>query len=117
MTFEWPSPLWGLVALPLLVWTYLRVLGRRPRRVVLVPNVELLAQAAAAHGRWRRHGPSVLFLLALAAVIVGMARPVAPLIAGPLLQSTLAAPFLIAGGLKIVYDLALYALFRDRDRT
>lgn len=46
-----------------------------------------------------------------------VARPVAPLVAGPLLQSTLAAPFLIAGGLKIVYDLALYALFRDRDRT
>ncbi len=46
-----------------------------------------------------------------------LARPVAPLVAGPLLQSTLAAPFLIAGGLKIVYDLALYALFRDRDRT
>lgn len=79
MTFEWPSFLWGLAALPLLVWVYLRVLGRRPRRVVLVPNVELLAQAAAAHGRWRRHGPPGLFLLALAAVIVGMARPVAPL--------------------------------------
>ncbi len=46
-----------------------------------------------------------------------VARPIAPLVAGPLLQSTLAAPFLIAGGLKIVYDIALYALFRDRDRT
>ena len=44
-------------------------------------------------------------------------RPVAPLVAGPLLQSTLAAPFLIAGGLKIAYDIALYAFFRDRDRT
>lgn len=46
-----------------------------------------------------------------------LARPVAPLVAGPLLQSTLAAPFLIAGGVKIVYDLALYAFFRNRDRT
>ena len=46
-----------------------------------------------------------------------VARPVAPLVAGPLLQSTLAAPFLIAGGLKIAYDIALYAFFRDRDRT
>ncbi|MBM4438379.1 MAG: MFS transporter [Actinobacteria bacterium] len=41
------------------------------------------------------------------------ARPLAPLVAGALLQTAWpGAPFLVAGGLKIVYDLGLYALFR-----
>jgi MFS family permease len=42
-----------------------------------------------------------------------LARPLAPLVAGGLLQGTwLGAPFLIAGALKSIYDLALYRLFR-----
>jgi predicted MFS family arabinose efflux permease len=40
------------------------------------------------------------------------ARPVAPLIAGALAQaSSLAAPFVIAGALKSVYDLAFWTMF------
>lgn len=79
MTFEWSFMLWALGLLPMAVWLYLRLLVRRPRRAVLIPNLALLAQAAAQHSRWRRHTPAVLFLLALIAIIVGMARPVAPL--------------------------------------
>lgn len=41
------------------------------------------------------------------------ARPVAPILAGALVQaSTLAAPFVIAGTLKSVYDLAFWRMFR-----
>jgi MFS family permease len=40
-------------------------------------------------------------------------RPIAPLLAGPSLRIALGAPFLIAGALKSIYDLGLYALFRD----
>jgi predicted MFS family arabinose efflux permease len=41
------------------------------------------------------------------------ARPVAPILAGTLIQaSTLAAPFVIAGTLKSVYDLAFWQMFR-----
>ena len=48
-------------------------------------------------------------------------RPVAPLLAGPLLQVALGAPFLVAGALKSAYDVGLYVLFRrvrlgNRDR-
>ena len=40
-------------------------------------------------------------------------RPVGPLlIAGPIIAVSLGAPFVIAGGLKSVYDVGLYALFR-----
>jgi MFS family permease len=40
-------------------------------------------------------------------------RPIAPLLAGPSLRIALGLPFLIAGTLKSIYDLGLYALFRD----
>jgi Ca-activated chloride channel family protein len=79
MTVEWPHLLWGLALLPALTALYLWALGRRARRAVLVPDVALLAAAAAAHSRWRRHAPAALFLLALAAAVLGLARPVAPL--------------------------------------
>jgi Ca-activated chloride channel family protein len=79
VTFEWPSVLWGLAVVPALALLYLRLLRREPSRAVLVPNLEILAQAAAYHGRWRRWLPAALYLAALAAVIVGLARPVAPL--------------------------------------
>lgn len=79
MTFEWPVVLWGFAVLPLLVWLYVRILRRTARRAILIPNVELLMAAAAQHSRWRRHVPAALFLLALASMFVGLARPVAPL--------------------------------------
>jgi predicted MFS family arabinose efflux permease len=40
-------------------------------------------------------------------------RPIAPLIAAATLRGALGAPFFIAGALKSVYDLGLYALFRN----
>jgi MFS family permease len=39
-------------------------------------------------------------------------RPVGPLVSGPIMQAALGAPFVIAGVLKILYDLGIYALFR-----
>jgi MFS family permease len=44
-----------------------------------------------------------------------LTRPIAPLIAGAAIRGALGAPFVIAGALKSVYDLGLYALFRDVD--
>jgi MFS family permease len=41
-------------------------------------------------------------------------RPLGPLAAAPILQVSLAAPFVIAGALKSAYDVSLYALFRRR---
>lgn len=40
-------------------------------------------------------------------------RPIAPLLAGTTLRAGLGAPFVVAGALKSVYDLGLYALFRN----
>ncbi len=55
---------------------------------------------------------------AAAAGVTGIARSlgagVAPLIGGAFLLSGSGAPFFVAGGLKIVYDLLLYRAFRRR---
>ena len=40
-------------------------------------------------------------------------RPFGPLLAGPIITVSLGAPFVIAGVLKSVYDLGLYAVFRN----
>jgi predicted MFS family arabinose efflux permease len=42
-----------------------------------------------------------------------LTRPIAPLLAGAALRGSLGIPFLIADALKSVYDLGLYATFRD----
>jgi hypothetical protein len=53
-----------------------------------------------------------------AAGITGIARTtgssLSPIIAGPLLANTalMSTPFILSGGLKIVYDLLLYRSFR-----
>jgi MFS family permease len=39
-------------------------------------------------------------------------RPIGPLLAGPLTQVSLGAPFVVGGAIKCVYDLGLYRLFR-----
>jgi MFS family permease len=39
-------------------------------------------------------------------------RPAGPLIGGALMRFAIGAPFVVAGGLKIVYDLLLFATFR-----
>ena len=39
-------------------------------------------------------------------------RPLGPLLSGPIIAVSLGAPFVIAGAIKSVYDLGLYALFR-----
>lgn len=77
--FLWPGLLWGLAALPALAWVYVRLLRGRSRSTVRHSQVPLLAEAARAARPWRAHLPAALFGLALATVILALARPVAPL--------------------------------------
>lgn len=77
--FLWPGLLWGLAGLPALAWLYLRLLRGRSRSTVRHSQVPLLAEASRAGRPWRVHLPATLFGLALATVILALARPVAPL--------------------------------------
>ncbi|HLE76795.1 MAG TPA: VWA domain-containing protein [bacterium] len=78
MTFQWPALLFGLLAIPALAWLYARVLRRPPRQAVVHTRVHALAEAVRQGRRWRRHVPAGLFGLSLAALVLAMARPVAP---------------------------------------
>jgi Ca-activated chloride channel family protein len=77
MSFLWPQNLWWMLALPLLVALYLWLLRRRARTTLRLSSVDLARRAAGP--TWRRHVPPALMLLAVALLLLGLARPVAPL--------------------------------------
>jgi len=78
MSFQWPEFLWLLAALPLLVALYVVLLRRRKRFAVRYSSLALMREAMSG-ASWRRHVPPLLILLALAALIVAIARPSATL--------------------------------------
>ena len=74
MTFARPLLLLALFVIPLIVGLYWLAERRRMRYAIRFTNVEVLAGVAG--GRiWHRYVPFGLFLLALAALCVGVARP------------------------------------------
>jgi Ca-activated chloride channel family protein len=75
MSFAWPIALSGLALVALALIAYLVAQRRRRRYVVRFTNLDLLENVVADSPRWRRHIPAVLTLLALSALVVGMARP------------------------------------------
>jgi Ca-activated chloride channel family protein len=75
MTFAWPIALWGLAIVALALLAYLIAQRRRRRYVVRFTNLSLLENIVPSSPRWRRHVPAALTLLALSALVVGMARP------------------------------------------
>lgn len=77
MSFAWPSMLWLLIALPLLVLLYVWMLKKRKKTTVRFATLGLVKQAVGKGRAWRRHVPPVLMLLSLAALILGISRPMA----------------------------------------
>src|SRR3954469_17678365 len=74
MSFQWPEFLWLLAALPALVGLYVFLLRRRKKFAVRFSSLALVREAMVGP-TWRRHLPPALMLLALAALIVAVARP------------------------------------------
>ena len=75
MSFEWPLALLGLIAVPLTAGLYMLSQRRRRAYAVRFTNLELLGSVVTASPGWRRHLPPLLFLLALTALTVAIARP------------------------------------------
>jgi len=78
MTFLWPDALAGLLVAAVLAGGYARAAFRSSTEPVAHSQTPLLAAAAAAGCRVCRHVPAALFLLALAALVIALARPVVP---------------------------------------
>ena len=75
MSFEWPLALLGLVAVPLVLATHVFMQRRRSRYAARFAQPSLFGNLVAGAPGWRRHVPTAVLLLALAAVLVGVARP------------------------------------------
>ncbi len=99
MVFLWPSFLWLLLALPLLVLLYWWLLRRRKATALHYPSLGLVRAAMGGGHRWRRHLPPALFLLGLAALLVAAARPLA-VIALPSQQQTIMLAMDVSGSMR-----------------
>jgi len=77
MTFIWPEALWLLLLVPALAALYVWLLRRRKRAVVRYANLALVKTALGGSTGWRRHVPPALLLIAIAVLIVAVARPAA----------------------------------------
>ena len=75
MSAEWPGLLWALLLVPVALAAYLLAQRRRSRYTVRFTNLDLLANVVSAKPGWRRHVPPAFYLLALAALLVSLARP------------------------------------------
>ena len=75
MTFLAPELLLGLLLIPVAIGFYLWAQRRRSRYAVRFTNLDLLANLAPRRPSWRRHLPPVLYLGAIAALLIGLARP------------------------------------------
>lgn len=79
MIFLWPHMLWGLIVLPLLVAAYWALLRRRKKLAVQYAGLATVRQAMNGGAQFRRHLPPLLFLAAIALLLLAVARPAAVL--------------------------------------
>ncbi|HEY7466373.1 MAG TPA: VWA domain-containing protein [Dehalococcoidia bacterium] len=75
MSFEWPMALWLLLILPAIVGLYVWMQTRRRRYALRYASVSLVQQAVGKGPGIRRHIPAALYLLAIGALIIALARP------------------------------------------
>ncbi|HET7489255.1 MAG TPA: VWA domain-containing protein [Acidimicrobiales bacterium] len=75
MKFLAAERLWLLLVVAGLVAAYLYLQSRRKQYAVRFTNLELLESVAPKRPGWRRHAPAGAMALALALLVVGLARP------------------------------------------
>ena len=88
LTFHWPLMLWALLLVPAAALAYLLSSRGRARAVARFTNPALLPNLAPRAPGWRRHVPAAFYLLALAGLLLSLARPQA-VMAVPREQATL----------------------------
>ena len=99
MRFIWPSLLWLLALLPLLVLLYVWLLNKKRKTTVRLASVQVAKLALGRGAGWRRHVPPALMLLAVAAGLVAVARPTAT-ITLPLAERTIILAMDVSGSMR-----------------
>lgn len=77
MKFIWPDLLWLLAIVPVLLAIYVYLIRRKKKAVSRYTSLSMIKDAMSAGQRVRRHIPPLLFLVALAIMLVAVARPTA----------------------------------------
>jgi Ca-activated chloride channel family protein len=75
MTLAWPLALLSLLAVPVVLGSYLWSRRRRRKAAFRYASVAVLRSAIPPGSRWRRHVAAALMLASLAALAVGASRP------------------------------------------
>ncbi len=99
MTFLWPEMLLLLVTLPALVAAYVYLLRRKNKAALSYASLNIVKEAMDARQKWRRHIPPLLFLVALTAMMVAMARPAA-MVTLPSQQRTIILAMDVSGSMR-----------------
>ncbi|MCZ7564643.1 MAG: VWA domain-containing protein [Burkholderiales bacterium] len=99
MKFLWPELLWLLLTLPVLATLYVLILRSKRKAAVRYASLAMVQEAMGAGRRFRRHVPPLLFLLALAAMLVGIARPTA-VVTLPLQEQTVILAMDVSGSMR-----------------
>jgi Ca-activated chloride channel family protein len=99
MHFLWPQNLWLLAALPVLVLLYVWMLRRKKKMAVRYASLSIIKEAMGAGQQLRRHIPPLLFLFAMAAMLVAAARPVA-VVTLPSNQQTIILAMDVSGSMR-----------------
>jgi Ca-activated chloride channel family protein len=99
MNFLWPQFLWLIAALPLLVLLYVWLMRRRKKVALRYASLSIVKDAMGAGQSIKRHIPPLLFLLALAAMVLAMSRPVA-VVTLPSNQQTIILAMDVSGSMR-----------------
>jgi Ca-activated chloride channel family protein len=99
MKFASPELLIGLLLVPIAIALYMFVQRRRSRYAVRFTNVDLLANIAPRTPAWRRHVPPVLYVIAITALVIGLARP-SMVMAVPRQEATIILTIDVSGSMQ-----------------
>ena len=99
LTFMWPQFLWLLLAVPLLVALYIWLLRRKKKVMLRYASLSIVKEAMGAGQSIRRHIPPILFLLAIAAMLLAASRPFA-VITLPSQQETIILAMDVSGSMR-----------------
>jgi Ca-activated chloride channel family protein len=77
VNFLWPELLWAFLLLPLLLVIYVWILRRKSKAAVRYASLGMVKEAMGVGAKIRRHVPPFLYFVAMALLILAMARPTA----------------------------------------
>jgi Ca-activated chloride channel family protein len=97
--FLWRDLLWTLAGIPLLVLLYLWLMGRKKKAALRFASLGVVKAALGRGPGWRRHVPPLLFLLALTALLIAVARPTT-MVTLPSSQETIILAMDVSGSMR-----------------